>query len=221
MNSRQIAIKYLAPKLDDPINIFFDIEIFESILFWCKESTREFLKTQPKKIFLIHYVDDVSPIVDEYLIHRREKMYRDAIKKKNSLFYSLCKSEKVINWLISRYINIFVSLTTNSKFKNYLNITKIKIDFDDNIASYNSNIDEILEFEKLKNLPKKQIIKALQEVWNDSKYENLDMEDLDYLCKIFKITTKQVLGKKDDLMKLNLKKEQIKNEYYQVIINFN
>lgn len=196
------------------------MEIFESVLFWARETVRELFKTQ-QKIFLINHVDDVGPIVDKYLICRANKMYRDAINKKNSLFYSLCTSEKVINWLISRYINLFVSLTTNSKYKDYLNITQIKMDFVDNIASYNSDIDEILEFEKLKNLPKKQIIKALQEVWNDSKYENLDMEDLDYLCKIFKITTKQVLGKKDDLMKLNLKKEQIKNEYYQVIINFN
>lgn len=197
------------------------MEIFESVLFWARETVRELFKTQ-QKIFLINHVDDVGPIVDKYLICRANKMYRDAINKKNSLFYSLCTSEKVINWLISRYINLFVSLTTNSKYKDYLNITQIKMDFVDNIASYNSDIDEILEFEKLKKLPKKQIIKALQKVWNEeSRYDfQYNIEDFTELCQKFNFSSEEVL-KRSTLVKLGFNKEQIKSKYYQVIINFN
>ena len=86
MYSNQIAIKYLAPKLNDPKEIFLNEEIFELVLFWARESAREFFATQITKMFLVHYVDDIGPIVDEYLFCRAKKMYKDAMKKKEFTF---------------------------------------------------------------------------------------------------------------------------------------
>lgn len=220
MNSKQIAIKYIAPKIEDPKMIFFDIKILESILFWARHSTREFFSTQPSKMFLIHYVDDIGPIVEEYLFCRAKKMYKDAMKKKNSLFNSLYSSEKVIEWIISRYINLFVSLSTNVKYKNYIDIYKLKLSFHDEMISNNNDIEDILEFEKLQKLPKEQIIKALKSIWEDGYFDNsLDKEDIEELSKKFNLNFKDIF-ETCELVKLNLEKVQIKNGNAQLVLVF-
>lgn len=221
MNSKQIAIKFLAPKIEDPKMIFIDKNIFKSILDWARDSAREFFTTQPTKFFLVNYIDDIAPIVDKYLINRVNKMYKDAFKKRNKLFMNLNSSEKTIEWIINRYINVFISLSTNNRYKEYIDITKIKIDLDKNEAYYISDIEEIIDFENLKKLPKKQIKKALQNVWEDSKYDfEFDIEEFDELCQIFNLCSKNVL-EIGSLSELELIKESIRSEYYQVIINFN
>jgi hypothetical protein len=203
MNSKQIAIKYLAPKLDDSKMIFFDLEIFKSVLFWSRESAREFFATQPTKMFLVHYIDDLGLIVDEYLINRALKMYKNALKKRNKLFWSLGSNEKVIAWLVDRWINTFLNLI-NEKYLNSIDITKIKIDFNEDMCFYSSNIDEIIEFEKLKKLSKKQIKKALRSVWIDTLGDfQLDIDQFNELCKKFNLNALSVLGKQDSLVKLN------------------
>ena len=52
MTSKQIAVEYLAPKIDDPAMIFKNINIFKSILPWAKDSAKEFFETQTSKMFL-------------------------------------------------------------------------------------------------------------------------------------------------------------------------
>ena len=195
MNSKQIAIQYLAPKIKDSKTIFFDLEIFKSVLCWARDSAREFFATQQSKMFLLHYIDDIAPVVDEYLISRANKMYKNALKKRNKLFWSLDSREKVIEWIINRYINIFVSISTNKKYKEYTDITKIRIRFDQDIAFYSSDIEEEIEFEKLKKLPKESIKKALKKVWEDSKYD-LDFDYLDFeeLCCKFGFNANEVVG---------------------------
>jgi translation initiation factor 2 beta subunit (eIF-2beta)/eIF-5 len=222
MNSKQIAIKYLAPKLNDPKMIFFDLKILESILFWARHSAREFFSTQPSKIFLLNYIDDMGPIVDEYFINRSNKMYRDAIKKKNSLFIRLCSSEKVIEWIISRYINLFVSLSTNEKYKNYINISKLKIPFhDDIISNHNNDIEDILEFEKIQKLPKEQIIKALKFIREDVFYDNSfdKEEDLQYLCEKLELDTNEIIAL-ETISLYKFKKEQVENGNFQLAFIF-
>lgn len=220
MNSKEIAIKYLATKIDDPKIIFYDIEIFKSVLFWSREATREFFATKKNKIFLTHYIDDVGSIVDEYLISKNHKMYNDALKKKNKLFYNLYSSEKTIVWLIERWINVFVNLTSNPAYSEYIDISNMKIAFHDDII-YDNDIENILEFEKLQKLSKKRIIKALKKVWDDSKYDNFDFDDLNQLCEIFQLTKEEVILEKVDLEKIDLIKKPIRIKYYQGIINFN
>lgn len=66
--------------------IFFDLKILKSILFWARDCAREFFGTQKSKMFLIHYIDDVGPLVEEYFILRANKMYKNAVNKKEFSF---------------------------------------------------------------------------------------------------------------------------------------
>ena len=185
MNSKQIAVKYLAPRIKDPTMIFRDIKIFQTILPWAKDSAKELFQTQPSKMFLISYIDDVAPIVDEYLINRATKMYEKAIRTENKLFSNLCSSEKTVAWIIDRWINTFINLTSNPNYKDYIDISKIKIAFDE-ISTSHTNLEEILEFEKLQKLSKEQIIKALRFIWKEGYFESsLDVEDIEELCQKF------------------------------------
>jgi hypothetical protein len=59
INSKKIAIKYLAPKIIDPAMIFKDMNIFKSILPWAKDSAKEFFEIQTSKMFLTSYVDNL------------------------------------------------------------------------------------------------------------------------------------------------------------------
>ncbi len=220
MNSKQIAIQYLAPKIKDSKTIFFDLEIFKSVLCWARDSAREFFATQQSKMFLLHYIDDIAPVVDEYLISRANKMYKNALKKRNKLFWSLDSREKVIEWIINRYINIFVSISTNKKYKEYTDITKIRIHFDQDIAFYSSDIEEEIEFEKLKKMPKKLIKKALKKVWEDSKYD-LDFDYLDFeeLCCEFEFDANEVVGSQT-FEEPKFFKHQVNNKHYQLELLF-
>lgn len=205
MNSKQIAIEYLAPKIEDPKEIFLNEEVFELILFFARDSLREYYSTQKSKMFLVHYVDDVGLIVDQYLINRMSKMYNDALKKKNKLFYNLCSSEKTVAWIIDRWFNVFLNLVSNPAFIEYIDIKKIKINIEENEISYESNIDDDIEFEKLQKLPKKQIVRALKSISKDTFSNNsIDRTDIEYLCKRFNINVLSILGKESNLEKLNI-----------------
>ncbi len=220
MTSKQIAVEYLAPKIDDPAMIFKNINIFKSILPWAKDSAKEFFETQTSKMFLASYVDDVASIVDEYLTNRAIKMYEKAIKSQNKLFSNLCSSKKTVAWIIDRWINTFINLTSNPAYKEYIDISKIKIAFNDEISTTYSNVEDILEFEKLQKLPKEQIIKALKFIWEDRYFDNsLEKEDIEELCKKFDLSIKDVFGT-DDLVKLNLKKEQTQSGQVQLMMVF-
>jgi hypothetical protein len=94
MHSKQIAIKYLAPKIKDSKSIFFDLEIFKLVLCWARDSAREFFATQQSKMFLLHYIDDIAPVVDEYLIARTTKMYKNAVKKRIHFLIAFVQVEK-------------------------------------------------------------------------------------------------------------------------------
>ena len=126
MNSKQIAVEYLAPKISNPEMIFKDENIMKSILFWAHESARELFATQPSKMFLVQFVDDVAPLVDEYLLGKAIKMYEKALRTKNKLFDNLCSSQKTVAWIIDRWYNMFVNLTSNPRYRDYINIKNIQ-----------------------------------------------------------------------------------------------
>ena len=220
MNSKKIAVEYLASKISNPAMIFKDTNIFKSILPFARDSAKEFFETQTSKMFLTSYVDDVGHVVDEYMLTRKEKMYKKALITKNKLFSNLCSSQKTVSWLIDRWINVFINLTTNRNYRDYIDISKIKIAFNDEISTTHSNIEDILEFEKLQKLPKEQIIKALKFIWEDRYFDNsLEKEDIEELCKKFDLSIKDVFGT-DDLVKLNLKKEQTQSGQVQLMMVF-
>ncbi len=220
MNSKQIAVEYLAPKISNPAMIFKDIDILKSILPWAKDSAKEFFNTQPSKMFLTLYVDDIAPIVDGYITNRATEMYEKAIKSQNKLFSNLCSSQKTVAWIIDRWINTFINLTSNPNYKEYIDISKIKITFYNEISTPNSNLEDILEFEKLQKLPQKQIIKALAEIWQEAIYDfEFDIDDFEELCQKFNLNSMNVLGK-DNLVKLNLRKEQTESGNSQLVLVF-
>ncbi|PWE20367.1 hypothetical protein DF188_07815 [Aliarcobacter skirrowii] len=220
MNSKKIATKYISKKIKNTESIFKDSEIFESILYWSRDVAREYFATQSGKYFLVHYIDDVGSIVDEYLTNRATKMYVKAFKSRNKLFENLYSSEKTISWLIDRWINTFVNITSNEKYKDFVDITKIKMNFCEDRYASELNIDDILELERVNKFSKKEKIKFLKEVWKDAIYDDFDEEDMKYLCNKVDLTIDDVFENKGDLCKLNLKKEQVLNGGSQLAIVF-
>jgi hypothetical protein len=220
MNSKKIAVEYLASKISNPAMIFKDTNIFKSILPFARDSAKEFFETQTSKMFLTSYVDDVGHVVDEYMLTRKEKMYKKALITKNKLFSNLCSSQKTVSWLIDRWINTFINLTSNSAYKEYIDISKIKIAFNDEIGVSYSDIDDILELEKVKKLSKKEKINLLKEVWKDAIFDDFDIEDMNYLCEKLDLTLDEVFENEGDLIKLNLKKEQAESGHSQLVIIF-
>ncbi|PWE19064.1 hypothetical protein [Aliarcobacter skirrowii] len=216
MTSKQIVVTYLSKKIKNAETIFNDVEIFKSILFWSRDAAREYFSTQPNKFFLLEYIDDVAPVVDEYMLVRVEKMYKKAFKTQNRLFENLCSYERIISWLIDRWINVFINLTTNKNYRDYIDISKIKMNFHDDIYENSKNIDDDIEFEKAKKLSKNEKIKLLQEVWQGAIYDDFDEEDMKYLCNKLDLKIDEVFENKGDLCKLNLKKIQIEDGNYQL-----
>ncbi len=220
MNSKQIAVKYISKKIKNTESIFKDSEIFKSILLWSRDAAREYFSTQSSKYFLVDYIDDVAHVVDEYMLSRIEKMYKQAFKTQNRLFENLCSSETTISWLIDRWINVFINLTTNRNYRDYIDISKIKMNFCEDIDASELNIDDILELEKVKKLSKNEKIKLLKEVWKDAIYDDFDEEDMKYLCNKLDLEIDEVFENKGDLIRLNLRKEQVESGNSQLVIIF-
>ena len=220
MNSKQIAIKYIGQKINNPKIIFEDLNIFKSILFFSRDAAREYFSTQSSKYFLVDYIDDVAPVVDEYMLVRVEKMYKKAFKTQNRLFENLCSSETTISWLIDRWINVFINLTTNRNYRDYIDISKIKMNFCEDIDASELNIDDILELERVNKFSKKEKIKLLKEVWKEARYDDFDEQDMLYLAEKLGLKLNEVFDNCGDLIKLNLKKEQDESGNSQLVIVF-
>ena len=221
MRAKQIAEELLARRINNSKNILLDINILSEVLFWARESAREYFSSELNKLFLVSYIDDVAPIVDEYIINRSNKMYEKAIKSQNKLFQNLCSNEKTISWIIDRWINTFLNLTTNPNYRDYIDIKNLKFELIDENYGFNDNKLELgIEFEKAKKLSKKEKIKLLKEVWKEAKYDDFDEEDMLYLVEKLDLKLNEVFKKDGDLIKLNLKKEQDESGYSQLVIVF-
>ena len=162
MRAKKIAEELLARQIKISKNILLDINILSEVLFWARESAREYFSSEVNKLFLVSYIDDVAPIVDEYIINKSNKMYEKAIKSQNKLFQNLYSNEKTISWIIDRWINTFLNLTTNSNYRDYIDIKNLKVEFIDENYGFNDDKLELgIEFEKVKKLSKKEKIKLL------------------------------------------------------------
>ena len=221
MRAKKIAEELLARQIKISKNILLDINILSEVLFWARESAREYFSSEVNKLFLVSYIDDVAPIVDEYIINRSNKMYEKAIKSQNKLFQNLCSNEKTISWIIDRWINTFLNLTTNPNYRDYIDIKNLKFELIDENYGFNDNKLELgIEFEKAKKLSKKEKIKLLKEVWKEARYDDFDEEDMLYLVEKLDLKLNEVFKKDGDLIKLNLKKEQDESGYSQLVIVF-
>lgn len=191
------------------------------MLFWARESAREYFSSEVNKLFLVSYIDDVAPIVDEYIINKSNKMYEKAIKSQNKLFQNLYSNEKTISWIIDRWINTFLNLTTNSNYRDYIDIKNLKVEFIDENYGFNDDKLELgIEFEKVKKLSKKEKIKLLKEVWKEARYDDFDEQDMLYLAEKLGLKLNEVFDNCGDLIKLNLKKEQDESGNSQLVIVF-
>jgi hypothetical protein len=58
------------------------------------------------------------------------------------------------------------------------------------------------------------------EVWKDGIYDDFDVEDMKYLCNKLNLEIDEVFENKGDLIKLNLRKEQVESCNYQLVLVF-
>jgi hypothetical protein len=221
VRAKKIAEELLARQIKISKNILLDINILSEVLFWARESAREYFSSEVNKLFLVSYIDDVAPIVDEYIINKSNKMYEKAIKSQNKLFQNLYSNEKTISWIIDRWINTFLNLTTNSNYRDYIDIKNLKVEFIDENYGFNDDKLELgIEFEKVKKLSKKEKIKLLKEVWKEARYDDFDEQDMLYLAEKLGLKLNEVFDNCGDLIKLNLKKEQDESGNSQLVIVF-
>lgn len=221
MRAKKIAEELLARQIKISKNILLDINILSEVLFWARESAREYFSSEVNKLFLVSYIDDVAPIVDEYIINKSNKMYEKAIKSQNKLFQNLYSNEKTISWIIDRWINTFLNLTTNPNYRDYIDIKNLKVEFIDENYDFNDDKLELgIEFEKVKKLSKKEKIKLLKEVWKEARYDDFDEQDMLYLAEKLCLKLNEVFDNCGDLIKLNLKKEQDESGNSQLVIVF-
>lgn len=221
MRAKKIAEELLARQIKISKNILLDINILSEVLFWARESAREYFSSEVNKLFLVSYIDDVAPIVDKYIINKSNKMYEKAIKSQNKLFQNLYSNEKTISWIIDRWINTFLNLTTNSNYRDYIDIKNLKVEFIDENYGFNDDKLELgIEFEKVKKLSKKEKIKLLKEVWKEARYDDFDERDMLYLAEKLGLKLNEVFDNCGDLIKLNLKKEQDESGNSQLVIVF-
>ena len=202
MRAKKIAEELLARQIKISKNILLDINILSEVLFWARESAREYFSSEVNKLFLVSYIDDVAPIVDEYIINKSNKMYEKAIKSQNKLFQNLYSNEKTISWIIDRWINTFLNLTTNSNYRDYIDIKNLKVEFIDENYGFNDDKLELgIEFEKVKKLSKKEKIKLLKEVWKEARYDDFDEQDMLYLAEKLGLKLNEVFDNCGDLIK--------------------
>ncbi len=94
------------------------------------------------------------------------------------------------------------------------------MNFCEDIDASELNIDDILELERVNKFSKKEKIKFLKEVWKDGIYDDFDVEDMKYLCNKLNLEIDEVFENKGDLIKLNLRKEQVESCNYQLVLVF-
>lgn len=173
MQTDEIFIPLLAKKITDPPQIFTKLEIFDELLFWCRQCTEERLKKHTTQRDLARKVDDIGLEVDNYLRKVRLKMLKNGQNGKNSLFKKLCNTEATINWLVARWGNVFLNLATNPKYKGFVDAANIGYELHDNIGHYEDALsiltkqEEQQEFEQKRN----NEIKKWQQDWAEM-FEN-------------------------------------------------
>jgi len=122
-----------------------------------------------------------------------------------------------VSWLIERLLNNMRNITTNQKYKLYCAPSFGQLH--ENIKS-NDELDVVLELMELEKFDKDTIKKGLQTIWKNSMLdEDFDYLDIEELCKKFDLSIKDVFGT-DDLVKLNLKKEQTESGHSQLVFVF-
>lgn len=127
INTKKLIVPLLAKKIKTRSSIFKKRELFEEILFWARECAREFFAARFTRAFLVAYIDDVAMEVDMYMQVRVFDLHKSV---KKAISRNCANSvEKTIAWLIDRWINTFMNLTTNSQYLDYIDIVRLKKEY--------------------------------------------------------------------------------------------
>ena len=122
MNSKEIAINFLSNKALNGISIFEDSQLFGEVLFWSRESAFELLSRQVGRSYLASKVYEVGSVVDKYMLDRSAKMLKRGLANKNGLYTRLQSSGMTIQWLMQRWLNIYMNLVTNENYKEHCDV---------------------------------------------------------------------------------------------------
>ncbi|QOP45551.1 hypothetical protein [Sulfurimonas paralvinellae] len=148
MKAIDIATEYCSKNIRYSEDIFLIDEIFEDACFWARESCREMFQTNSMRIDLVRKIDDVGAEVDRYMHGKRFKMLKNAKQGKNSLCLALISKKATIKWFVQRWINIFMNITTNPKYKTYIDIGSIGLILDENFSHDEDALALILKEEE-------------------------------------------------------------------------
>ena len=217
MNSKQIAMYYIGKQVTDPKDVFLNEKLFKDVIFWARESAKDLLNTQNNKRFLISLIDEIGTIVDGYMNIRRLKMFNKKFKKNNK--YS---GEEIISFIIYRWLNVFYNLTSNNKYRDFIDISKIRESYDEEtIIDYElQTVENELEIERINKLDIKIIKEALKKVWEDS-IGDMDFDILDFqdLCFKFGFSPMDILIY-DPWIVPKMSKQATNNSNYQLVLVF-
>lgn len=183
---------------------------FDSVVELAKDDVYKIAKSKRLKFsdFDFTYADAV-------------RMLKDQLKKSHlkgiNRFLKCENIENATSWLIARILNNMRNISTNQKFKIYF--APIFGQLHENIK-LTDEYEEILNLIDLEKIDRDTLKKGLQITWENSIFEkDFDYLDMEYLCKKFDLTIKDVF-KTDDLIKLNLKKEQTESGHSQLVLVF-
>ena len=141
----------------------------------------------------IYFADfDYTFSISKFIIKKQlAKSHLTAIKR----FYECKNIDDAIKWLASRLLNNMRNITTNKKYKLYMQpvFSELNENMVDSYDVYNK-----LELENLHKFNGSVIKKGLLEVWKDSKYEmDFDNQDFEELCKKFNIEVTDVIDEEE------------------------
>ena len=143
-----IATEYCSKNIRCSEDIFLIDEIFEDACFWARESCREMFQTNSMRIDLTRKIDDIGAEVDRYMYCKRFKMLKNAKQGKNSLITALSSQKATLRWFVQRWINIFMNIVTNPKYKAYVDVGSIGLGLDENISHNEDALALILKEEE-------------------------------------------------------------------------
>lgn len=213
MQTKQLVVKLLSNKVKTIDAIFESEDTFNIIIEFARDAAKEFFATQVNKQFLPNRVDDVAYIVDQNMQKNKAKMHKKLCKK-----FTTSDVESTIAWLIDRWINTFVNLTTNCNYRDYFDISSI-VQFDDNLMFVEHEDNEFF-LDDIKKFDRNEIKKALKVVWQDSILDsNFDLYDFKELCQKYNFSTFDILSYHlEDKIKMVV--EINENQHQQMMFDF-
>lgn len=156
MRIDKIIIPLIEKKITDPIKIFEDEELFKEILFWSRECNRERLHRHTRQKDLANKIDDIGPVVDKYLRDVRLKMLTSGKKGKNNLSYKLSSTRLTFIWIMQRWGNVLLNISTNRNYKSFIDVRSIGHELNNNTGHSQDSLSLIVEEENEREWEKQQ-----------------------------------------------------------------